>query len=200
MLAAATLVSGACSNKLSTEAGRGTLAVQLTDGPFLIDAVESVDIFVVRVDARRADADAAIVATGVSDDSADTGGWTTIATPNSRVNLLAYQNGTSLPLGLSNVATGNYLALRIIIDPTRSSLTLKNGAVLSGASRPNVSFPAADRSAIKIALTQPVVVVDGDTTTMLLDFMVGDSFVLRGNTIAQQGLLYEPVVRATVLP
>lgn len=32
---------------------------------------------------------------------------------------------------------------------------------------------------------------------MVLDFDVGKSFVLRGNTIAQNGLLFKPVIRAT---
>jgi hypothetical protein len=32
---------------------------------------------------------------------------------------------------------------------------------------------------------------------MLVDFDVANSFVLRGNTILQNGLLFKPVVKAT---
>jgi hypothetical protein len=33
---------------------------------------------------------------------------------------------------------------------------------------------------------------------MVLDFDVGNSFVMRGNSLAQNGLLFKPVVKATV--
>lgn len=193
-------VVGACSTKLNTGAERGTLAVQLTDAPFLVDSVLSVDIFVVRVDARQADADSSNSARGATDDSASTGGWATIATPNRHVNLLAFQNGAFLSLGNANVSAGSYLGFRLVIDPSKSSLTLRNGLVLSGTSTPNVSFPSAARSGIKIALTQPMVVAANDTTTVLIDFDVANSFVLRGNLLAQQGLLFKPVLRGTIRP
>ena len=72
--------------------------------------------------------------------------------------------------------------------------------VLTGTSNPNIVFPSASRSGIKVVLTQPIEVAAHDTTTVLIDFMVGDSFVLRGNSITQNGLLFKPVVRASVKP
>ena len=197
-LALAVLVVAACSSKANTEAGNGTIAIQLTDAPFVVDSVSRVDIFVVRVDARRNDADSATAAMGAPDDSAASGGWTTIATPGSIVNLLAYQNGVALPLGSAAVGTGTYLGFRLVIDPSKSSLTLKNGLVLSGTTAPTVSFPSASRSGIKVTLTQPVTVTAGDTTTVLIDFLVADSFVMRGNSISLNGLLFKPVLRGTV--
>jgi hypothetical protein len=192
------LLLSACGSDATTEVAHGTMAMQLTDAPFVVDSVQSVDIFVVRVDARQSDADSATAAKGATDDSASTGGWTTIATPNTKVNLLAYQNGAALPLGNSSVAAGSYLGFRLIIDATKSSLTLKNGLVLSGTSTPSISFPSASRSGIKITLVQPVVVAANATTTVLVDFMVGSSFVMRGNSLSQNGLLFTPVLRATV--
>jgi hypothetical protein len=198
--AAVVAVVGACSTKLNAGAERGTLAVQLTDAPFVVDSVLSVDIFVVRVDARLADVDSTNAARGATDDSASTGGWATIATPNRHVNLLAFQNGVFLALGSTNVSAGSYLGFRLVIDPSKSSVTLRNGLVLSGTSTPNVSFPSAARSGIKIQLTQPMVVSANDTTTVLIDFDVANSFVLRGNTLSQQGLLFKPVLRGTIRP
>lgn len=192
--------TSACSTKLNAGAERGTLAVQLTDAPFVVDSVLSVDVFVVRVDARQADADSANSARGATDDSASTGGWATIATPNRHVNLLAFQNGVFLGLGSTNVSAGSYLGFRLVIDPSKSSLTLRNGLVLSSTSTPNVSFPSAARSGIKIQLTQPIIVAANDTTTVLIDFDVANSFVLRGNTLSQQGLLFKPVLRGTIRP
>jgi hypothetical protein len=198
-LAAAGVIA-ACSDSMSTStsAANGTMAVQLTDAPFLIDSVSSVDVFVVRVDARLPDADSAAADKAVTDDSVSAGGWTTLAMPNQKVNLLAYQNGAVLPLGEASLAAGSYLGFRLIIDPTKSSVTLKNGMVLTGTSTPNITFPSASRTGIKVVLTQPVTVVAAQTTTVLVDFMVANSFVLRGNSITQNGLLFTPVVRASV--
>lgn len=199
LLATGALLAG-CSSDTTTEAGRGTLAVQLTDAAFPTDSVRSVDVFVVRIDARLADADSATAARGAPDDSASADGWTTITAPNQSVNLLAYQNGIALPLGSSAIAAGNYQGFRLIIDPTRSSLTLKNGVVMTRTSTPSVTFPSASRSGIKIVLATPVTVTASQTTTLLVDFMVGSSFVMRGNSISQNGLLFTPVLRGTVKP
>lgn len=198
-LLTAGVLATACGNS-TTEAGRGTLAVQLTDAPFPTDSVLRVDIYVVRVDARMADTDSAAAAKGVADDSANTGGWTTLTRPNQIVNLLAYQNGAYLPLGNAGVAAGNYAGFRLVIDPSKSSLTLKNGAVLTNSSSPNVLFPSGSRSGIKIVFLSPVAVAANDTTTVLVDFMVNDSFVMRGSSISQNGLLFKPVIKGTVRP
>lgn len=198
-LAAAGVLVAACANS-TTEAGRGTLAVQLTDAAFPTDSVLRVDVYVVRVDARMADTDSAAAARGATDDSANTGGWTTITQPNQIVNLLAYQNGAFLSLGSAGVAAGNYNGFRLVIDPSKSSLTLKNGAVLTNTSTPNVLFPSGARSGIKIVFLSPVPVAANETSTVLVDFMVNDSFVMRGNSISQNGLLFKPVIKGTVRP
>jgi hypothetical protein len=52
------------------------------------------------------------------------------------------------------------------------------------------------KSGIKIMLDEPFNVTDG-TTTLLVDFDVGRSFVMRGNSISQNGLLFKPVIHAT---
>ncbi len=198
-LATAGVLATACGNS-TTEAGRGTIAVQLTDAAFPTDSVLRVDVYVVRVDARMADTDSAAAARGATDDSANTGGWTTITQPNQIVNLLAYQNGSFLPLGNATVAAGNYNGFRLVLDPSKSSVTLKNGAVLTSTSSPNVLFPSGARSGIKIVFLSPVPVAANDTATVLVDFMVNDSFVMRGNSISQNGLLFRPVIKGTVRP
>ena len=198
-LATAGTLAAACGTS-TTEVGRGTLAVQLTDAPFPTDSVQRVDIYVIRVDARIAETDSASAARGATDDSASTGGWTTITRPNQSVNLLAYQNGAVLPLGNASITAGNYSGFRLVVDPTRSSVTLKNGAVLSGTSTPSIILPSGSRSGIKIFFSSPVTVPANDTTTVLVDFVVGNSFVMRGNSISQNGLLFKPVIQGTVRP
>lgn len=196
MLALAVAAVNACNDSTST--GHGTLVVKLTDAPFPTDSVDSVNIFVVRVDARVADADSDAAATGVSDDSAEMGGWQTVATPNDTIDLLAYQGGVTLTIGSATLAEGTYSGFRLVIDPSKSWIRLKSGGVLSGTTNPDVSFPSASRSGLKIVLSSPITIQPDGTTTMIVDFDVANSFVMRGASITQNGLLFKPVIQATV--
>jgi hypothetical protein len=190
----------ACSNDTTglTSSDVGTMIVQLTDAPFLADSLKSVDIWVVRVDARQADVDDSQADASLDDNASSAAGWKTVASPGASFNLLSLQNGVSTVLGQANLAPGMYSGFRLIIDPTKSSVTLKGGQVLNGGTTPGVTFPSASRSGIKIVLTQPVEIKAGTTTQLLVDFNVNDSFVMRGNTIDKNGLLFKPVIKATV--
>lgn len=193
----------ACDTSLTTgmmsgaSTGSGVLAVRLTDAPFPTDSVKSVEVYVVRVDARTGAADSAAAAQGAADDSAGVGGWTTVATPNTLVDLLTLQNGVTAALGSTTLAAGSYSGLRLVIDPSRSSVTLADGTVLTGTSSPSVGFPSGSRSGLKIDLAQPITVAANATTTAVVDFKVGSSFVMRGGSISQNGLLFTPVITAT---
>ena len=176
------LALAACGD--TTASSTGQLGVQLTDAPFPYGQVSSVDIFVVRVDAKSADADSA-----EASDETRMSGWTTIATPNKSINLLALTGGTTTNLGASSLATGTYKGFRMIIDASQSSITLKDG------SKPTIKWPSAAHTGIKIVLDHDISVTK-DSSAMVLDFDVGRSFVLRGNTIATNGLLFKPVIRA----
>jgi uncharacterized surface anchored protein len=141
-------------------------------------------VFVVRIDARSAEASAA-----ESADATTTTGWTTIATPNRVINLLSLQGGVTTNLGTSTLSTGTYNGFRLVIDPAQSNVTLKTGATVA------TDFPSAAQSGIKINLDQPIDVTE-DSSVMILDFDVGRSFVMKGNSITQNGLAFKPVIRA----
>lgn len=196
-LGAAAFAVAACSDSTdpSSASGNGRVVVRLTDAPFLTDSVESVDMFVVRVDARGEAADSAAADTDVENTSS--GGWKTIATPNASFDLLELRNGAQASLGEASLPAGTYSGLRFIIDASKSSVTLKNGTTLNGNN--GIKFPSADKSGLKVMLTEPLKVVGGATTTLLLDFDVNESFVMRGNSIAKNGLLFKPVIKATII-
>jgi hypothetical protein len=178
---AAAMALAACGDSSGT--GRGTLSVRLTDSPFPFAEVASVDAFIVRVDARKSaptDAEA--------EDESNQEGWTTVATPNVLVNLLDLSNGKTSNLGATTLPTGTYNGFRLIIDPSQSSMTLKDG------SHPDIKFPSAGRSGIKVKLDQPIELTENGSV-MTLDFDVGRSFVTRGNN-ARNGFIFRPVVRA----
>jgi hypothetical protein len=187
----------ACGDSTSPSSNMGTVVVKLTDAPFPTDQVASVNVYVVRVESRTATADDAEADANLDNGSA--AGWTTLAQPNATFNLMALQNGATATLGEAALAPGTYNGLRLIIDPSKSNVTLKNGTVLNGGSTPNVSFPSASRSGLKILLSKPLTVVAGTTTTLLVDFDVSDSFVMRGNDITKNGLLFKPVIRGSVI-
>jgi hypothetical protein len=179
--AIATAGLAACSDSSGT--GTGLLTVRLTDTPFPFSEVASVDVFVVRIDARKAeptDEEAA--------DESDHGGWTTIATPNALINLMDLAGGKTTNLGATTLPTGTYNGFRLIIDPSQSSITFKDG------SHPAIQFPSAAHSGIKVKLDEPIELTENGSV-MTLDFDIGRSFVVRGNN-ARNGFNFRPVVRA----
>lgn len=183
-LAVAGAAGIACTESETTGSGSGQLSIQLTDAPFPYNEVKSVDVFVVRIDGRVADVDSADAA-----DASDTEEWKTLVTPGARINLLTLTGGKTANLGVVSLPEGTYRGFRMIIDTEQSSVTLNDN------STPEVKWPSAGKNGIKIILDEPVVIGSG-TTSMLIDFDVGRSFVLRGNSIKNNGLLFKPVIHA----
>lgn len=178
-LAALTTLA-ACENP-----GSGAMTVRLTDAPFPFAEVSRVDVHVVRVDARIATATEA-----EAGNVAERSSWTTVAEPNALINLLDLANGTTQNLGTTTLPTGTYSGFRLVIDPGQSSITLKDGT------KPSVQWPSAAQTGIKVNLDQPIA-LDANGSVVILDFDVGRSFVMRGNSIKNNGLLFKPVVRGT---
>jgi hypothetical protein len=149
-----------------------------------------VNLHIVRIEAKQA-------ATSESETSdPDSNGWTVIAEPNAVINLLPLNGGLSMTLGTAEVPAGAWQSFRIIIDPSASQVLLKP---VSGSTTPeevDVKWPSAARTGIKVQLSEPITVTSGQTLTVLVDFDVGSSFVMRGNSIRNNGLLFKPVVRA----
>ncbi len=174
------LAFAACSDSSGT--GTGMLSVRLTDAPFPFSEVSRVDVYVVRVDARQAAA--------TDDEAADesSGGWTTVATPNASINLLDLGDGKTMNLGATTLPTGNYQSFRLILDTDKSSITLKDGT------QPDIKFPSAGHSGIKVILDQPIQLTENGSV-MTLDFDIGRSFVARGNG-AKNGFIFKPVIHA----
>jgi hypothetical protein len=176
-----TLTLAGCSDSSGTNSG--VLTVRLTDAPFPFSDVARVDVYVVRVDARNSaptDAEAT--------DETNQQGWTTVATPNASINLLDLGAGRTTNLGATTLATGTYNGFRLIIDPSKSSITLNDG------STPAIMFPSAAQSGIKVNLDKPIDLTENGSV-MTLDFDVGSSFVMRGNA-ARNGFIFKPVLRA----
>jgi hypothetical protein len=202
-LAGVAALSFACSEGSisAPRSGQGMLAMKLTDAPSPLDSVKEVNIFVERIDARRAIAEAA-----EADEEMDEHGsenaeqpdpmqWVTIATPNKTFNLLALQNGITAFLGASPVDTGHFRAIRLIIDPAKSTIVLKDGTVLTTTSATPVEFEKGRRQGLLVELNEAVEVNEKATTTVTLDIRLGESISLRGRTV-RDGFFFRPVVRS----
>ena len=131
--------------------GRGALSMQLVDAPSALDSIASVNIFVVRVDAREKIADTTAAKVNVDGDGdvedrdrdgahRDSSAWVTIASPNKLINIMALTGKDTAFLGAAVVDTAKFRALRLIIDPSKSTIVLKNGTILSATSTLMVSF------------------------------------------------------------
>ena len=188
----------ACSSDSVTGQGTSRLIVRLTDAP-LTDSVTAVNMFVVRVEARAAKADSAQADSAAGDTAAARrGGWITIASPNKVIDILTLRNDTTT-IGDVFVSNGDYRAIRVILDPSKSSITLKGGQVLTGESSPGIKFPSAAQTGIKVHIQAPDSAVKVDsTTTVVVDFDLENSFAIRGTSITRNGLLFKPVIKAEV--
>jgi hypothetical protein len=182
---AAMLACGDSDSNNLTASGTGTVNVALTDAPFPFSQVKSVDIYVLRIDGKIADVDS-VEANNVTDSA----GWKTLVSPNTSINLLNLSGGKTANLGSATLPVGTYRSFRLVIDTDKSSVTLTDDT------KPDIKWPSAGKNGIKLLLDKPFDVVDG-TTNMLIDFDVGRSFIMRGNSISQNGLLFKPVIHAT---
>lgn len=198
--AAACVALSACTDN-GTSSGNASLQIQMTDAPFPFSSVSRVDVFVVRVDAKKAESSESEASSGVSGDNSNENpdqGWVTVATPNQRYNLLELRNGTTVNLGQHSLPVGTYRGFRLILNTDSTSVTLTNGTVLRGTGSPNIQFPSAGRTGIKVKLEEPITIgaSGNNSSIMVLDFDLANSFVVRGNSITQNGLTFKPVIRA----
>jgi hypothetical protein len=201
----------ACADNSVTAArvqpGQGTIALQLVDDPTALDSIASVNIFVVRIDARVKVADTVTVDSAVDGDGdfddrdrdfegdhRDSTAWVTIASPNKLINILALQHGDTALLDSAVLDTIKFRSVRIIIDPSQSNVTLKDGTVLTATSTPSVEFFRHGRFGILVDMDNDVDVKPGATTTLTLDFRLGDSITLKGSSIGDDGLVVRAVV------
>ena len=200
-LLAAAAMGWACASEHVTGpgAGQGMLALKLTDAPLPLDSVAEVNVFIERIDARRARTDSAMHDMDIDDEHEeqhehpDSTVWVTVATPNAAFNLLDLQNGVTAFLGSTPLDTGSFRGLRIIIDPAKSTIVLKDGTVLSSTSVPPVEFESSRRHGLMVELNDSLDVTEGDTTTVTLDLRLNVSLTLRGRTV-HDGFLFRPVV------
>ncbi len=176
-LAAGALAAGC--NKTS-EPAMGTIVAQLTDAA--IPNVQSAQVWISRV-----------YLIGGAD---TTGAQYTINSTPTEYNLLSLQGGVTAALGSLTIPVGNYSQMRLVVDSAR--LTLAPPLVFSsGSPSATVKVPSGMQTGIKVNFQGPVTVTPGQTI-LVVDFDASQNFTLTGTATNPTGVLFKPVLHATV--
>lgn len=174
-LAGSAVALSACGDgtaRALAPAGAGQAAVYLTDAPFPFAGIARVDVHVVRIELSPE-----------VDTSAAPAAWVTAAAPDRAFNLLDLQNGATALLGEAQIPAGSYAAVRVTIDPARSSMTDANGGVLgaaAGATGPGIDWRTAVQAPVLYAQVEEPMAVDEQGQDIVIDFDVGRSFQYDG--------------------
>ncbi len=180
---AGVLAAAACSESSSTgvtAGSTGQLTVRLTDATMA--DVQTATVWISKV----------YVIGGT-----DSGGarFTISSTPQS-FDLLSLQGGVTAELGTNTIPVGSYTQLRLIVDSAK--LTLKPPLTFSdGSTSKSVKVPSGMQTGIKVNFDSAVKVVPGQTI-LVVDFDASRNFVFTGPPTAPMGVLFTPVLHATV--
>jgi len=168
--------TGTMSVTLTDSSAPGTIDLQTASGP---DA-QKVFVTVARVEAHAsADADN------------DSSGWILISEPNKTINLMDLANAQS-ELSLTDVPVGTYQQLRLILSdqPDSADHPFANYFIDSNNVTHELTVASGFKSGIK--LVGSFTIVEGGTTTLLLDFDCQRSIVIAG---ASGKYLLKPVIK-----
>lgn len=173
------VVIAACSQHTvtTTSTTAGPTQVFLIDAPFPYDQVARVDVYIVRV------------AAGTSADTTD-GAPGVIAAPHRAFNLLALGNGAAAKLGEGILLSGQYVQFLITIDADSSSITLKNGTVLTSRTSPGIDWGGYPGRFSFGLLTDPPIQIADTGAVVVIDFDLGRSFIARDPANAAAGFNY----------
>jgi hypothetical protein len=191
----AALGAGACSGD-ATGGGvtqpvvtPGSSRVLLTDDPFPYSRVARVDLYVVSISGSVN-----------ADTSATAGGdFVTLAAPSRLINVLALQNGITDELGTVALVHGAITAIRLVIDTDSSSITLKDGRVLTGASTPGIHWQSSAGRPVLNALLDGQIMVHDTGAVIVVDYDVGKAFISPQEVdpaSTDSGFIFSPVLRA----
>jgi len=185
----ALLLAACARDAQQPPAQTGSSRVLLTDGPFPFDRLARVDLYIVSVSAS------------LSPDTAATSGgsFVTLATPNRRVDVLALQNGATAELGSLDLPTGAITAVRMVIDTDSSSITLRDGRVLTGANNGIHWQSSAGRPVLNALINERQIGVPDTGAVIVIDYDLGRAFTspqILDSVSADSSFTFMPQFRA----
>jgi hypothetical protein len=146
----------------------GTMRLALTDAPAC--GYDNVWVTVEKVRVHKS---------GSADDA--DGGWSEVAlaTP-TRIDLLEYTNGNTLPLGETQLPSGTYTQMRLVLSDNGNSAPFANAIKPTGGNETALDTPSGQQSGLKfnVDMTVPA----NQVANFVLDFDACRSFVRAGNS------------------
>ena len=171
------IIMAGCSK---TNDGQGRLTINITDGPFPLNSIESATVEINKVEIRK-------TGDGVSDERP----FIVIWEGTKVFNLLELRNGVVEKLADLEIPAGEYDLIRLYVE--EAGLKVKDGDQFS------VTVPSGKQTGIKIFIDPGLVVEGGLSAELLLDFDLTGSFILQGNMHSPAGIKgfhFKPVIRA----
>jgi hypothetical protein len=183
LTASAPSMSGTTSDEfeVSSTAPANATRILLTDDPFPYDRIERVDRYFVSVSGSLS-----------PDTGSSAAGFVTLAEPHRLINLLELQNGITDELGAVVLPEGAITAVRVVIDTDSSSITLKDGSVLTGTSSPGIAWQSSAGRPVLNALIHEQIEVPDTGAVVAIIYDVGRAFFDR----ADGGFTFSPVLSA----
>jgi hypothetical protein len=179
--AASAALIAACGGSGGDSNATGTMRLALTDAPAC--GYDNVWVTVEKVRVHKS---------GSADDA--DGGWSEVAlaTP-TRIDLLEYTNGNTLPLGETQLPSGTYTQMRLVLAENGNSAPFANAIKPTGGNETALDTPSGQQSGLKfnVDMTVPA----NQVANFVLDFDACRSFVRAGNS---GKYLLKPVI--TVIP
>lgn len=136
--------------------GNGTLVLQMTDAPFPFDMVAST---LVEIDS---------VAARIDGDANGENGLVTVTRTPRTVDLLELRNGVTFPLADAVVPAGDLDEIRIYTGD--ATITLTDDRMFP------LKFPSGSSSGVKVLVSPPIEIGDGETVEALIDYDLSRSF------------------------
>jgi hypothetical protein len=179
LIATVIILFSAC-NKTINDNAPGRLVINVTDGPFPINFVESAMVTITKVEIRK-----------VCDSINDGNPYIVVSEDTLTFSLLELRNGLSEELTDIEIPQGKYDLIRLYVD--QASLKIRDGETFK------VKVPSGQQTGIKIFIKPALTVEGGLTAELLLDFDLSRSFIMRGNFNNPRGIngfIFKPVIRA----
>lgn len=137
--------------------GSGVLNIQITDAPFPFELVEKAEVTIDKIEIH------------ISNSPTETSGFIVLSETEQTFDLLQLQGGVTATLLNTSLPEGTYGQIRLRVISGKVTLT-------DGKEFP-LTVPSGDRTGIKIVPIPAIVVQEGLTTDLMLDFDVGRSFI-----------------------
>ena len=164
----------------------GYISLKVTDAPFPHNMVSEANITITKAEARLKDKG--------ETNASDANGYPfqLLYEGEIQMNLLELTNGVSQSLGEVEVPVGTYDLVRVYVKDANVILT--DGRTF------DLEVPSGDQTGVKVFLKPDLIVNEGFTNELLLDFDVYQSFVAKGNTNDVSGITgfnFKPVIKAS---